>query len=76
MFKVIGRLLYFVLVEHVTIGHAAKLAIRPYQVIHAVHALDIHGKALKTIGNFASHRETLNTTDLLEIGKLGHFHTI
>ena len=76
MFKVVGRLLYFVLVEYITISDTTKFAIRPYQVIHTVHALDIHGKALKTVRDFSCHWETLNTTDLLEVSKLGNFHTI
>ena len=76
MFKIIGGLLHFILMEHITISHTPKFTICPHQIIHTVHALDIHGKALKPIGNFTCHREALNATNLLKIGKLGNFHAI
>ena len=48
----------------------------PDQVIDVVHALQIHGQALKAVGDLTGGRFAVNAADLLEVGELRHFHTV
>src|SRR5574340_470646 len=70
--EVVGRLLDLVLVVHIAVGHA----LRPGQVEHVLHALQIHREALQTIGDLAGDRLAVDAADLLEIGELRHFHAV
>ncbi|MPM97127.1 hypothetical protein SDC9_144300 [bioreactor metagenome] len=81
MLEVVGRLLHLVLVEHVAIGQLAATTvttrvIRPDQVVHVLHALQIHGQALQTIGDLAGCGLAVDATHLLEIGELRHLHAV
>ena len=50
--EVVGGELALVLQEHIAIGeHRAVVAACPYQVVHGVDALDVHGQALKAVGD-------------------------
>ena len=57
MFEVVARLLYFVLVIHITIGNA----ISPYKIVDVRAVLDIHSQALNTVSNFAQYRLAIYT---------------
>ena len=46
VFEVIGRLLDFVLMEHIAIGDAAQWTIGPNEIINAINTLDIRPDAL------------------------------
>ena len=76
IFKVIGGLFHFVLVENVAVSGFTQRAIAPDQIVYAVHALDVHRQTLQAVGNFAGDRFTLQPANLLEVSKLRHFHTV
>ncbi|MNC57785.1 hypothetical protein D3C75_1074670 [compost metagenome] len=65
-------MLYFRLMEHVTVGHAA----HPFQVEHIFLFLNVGSQTLHPVSDFDSHRTGLNPADLLEIRKLCNFHAI
>ena len=46
-FEVVLRLLDFVLVIHIAVGHLAQRTIGPHDVEDALHALQVHGQAFK-----------------------------
>ena len=71
-----SRHLHFVLVVDVAIAHAPARRFRPQQVVDRIDALQIHRDAFETIGYLARYRSAVQTTDLLEVGELGDFHTV
>ncbi len=52
------------------------LGFGPDEVVHALHALQIHGQALQAVGDLAGQRLAVDAADLLEIGELGDFHAV
>ena len=50
--------------------------LRPDQVEHVFHALQIHGQTLQPVGDLAQHRLAGERTDFLEIGELRDFHPV
>ncbi|ABX23777.1 hypothetical protein SARI_03983 [Salmonella enterica subsp. arizonae serovar 62:z4,z23:-] len=76
VFKVIGGLLHFILMEHVAVSGFTQRAVAPDQIINAVYALDVHCQTFQTVGYFPGHRFTFQTTNLLEVGELRHFHAV
>ena len=58
--------------EHITIGHI----IRPRDVIDVLHALNIHGKTLKPIGDLHGDGLYILTADLLEVRELRDLHPV
>src|SRR5690606_19626978 len=76
IFEVIGRLFHFILMEHITIRYRTELTFGPNQIINRIYTLQVHCKTFKTIRDFTSHWVAFNTTDLLEVSELRHFHAI
>ena len=77
IFEIISGLLHFVLMVNIAVGHGLAVGrVRPHEVIHVFHALQIHGQALDAVGDFTEHGRAIDAAHLLEIGKLGHFHAI
>jgi len=75
--EVVCRELTLVFQEHITVGeHRAVGAARPHQVVYRVDALDVHGQALKAIGDFRGDGTALEAANLLEVRELGHFHAV
>jgi hypothetical protein len=70
--EVVGGLLHLVLVEHVAVADARGI----FQVEHVVHALQVHGQALQTVGDLAGDGLAVDAAHLLEVGELGHFHAV
>ncbi len=70
--EVVLRLLNLVLVVDIAVGNA----FRPRQIEDVLHALQIHGETLKTVGDFAQYRLAGQTADFLEVGELCHLHAI
>ena len=69
VFEVVGRLFDFVLMINVAISDDVTIkSFCPNEVVHIFHALQIHGKALDTVGDFAEYRGAVDTADLLEVG--------
>ena len=58
--------------EHIPIGHI----VRPCDVIDVLHALDIHRKAFKAIGDLNRDGLDVVTADLLEICELRDLHAV
>ena len=48
----------------------------PDQVVHAFDPLKVHGQAFEAIRDFTGGRRAIDTADLLEVGELGHFHSV
>ena len=48
----------------------------PFQIINVFDTLNVHGEALQTIGQFNRDRVAIDTTNLLEVGKLAHLHAV
>ena len=76
VFEVVSGLLHFVLMEHVAVGGFTQRAVAPDQVVNAVYALNVHGQTFQTVGDLAGNRFTLQTTNLLEVSELRHFHAV
>ena len=77
VFEVVGGLFDFVLMINVAISDDVTIkSFCPNEVVHIFHALQIHGKALDTVGDFAEYRGAVDTADLLEVGELGYFHAV
>lgn len=76
VFEVVSGLLHFVLMEHVAIGGFTQRAVAPDQVVNAVYALNVHCQTFQTVGDLAGNRFTLQTTNLLEVSELRHFHAV
>ena len=74
--EVVGRLFDFVLVEHVAVRDAAQRPVRPHDVENAFDALQVHGEALESVGDFAGDRLAVETAHLLEVGELRDFHAV
>ena len=70
--EVVGRLLDFVLMIYVPIGET----FRPGEVEYIFHALQVHGKPLQPIGDFARNGLAVHAADLLKIGELRHLHAV
>src|SRR6185436_10871846 len=70
--EVVARLLDFVLVIHIAVGDAW----RPYQVVHAVLALQVHRQAFEAVGDLAEHRLARKAADFLEVGELRDLHAV
>ncbi len=62
--------------EHVAVGGFTQRAVAPDQVVNAVYALNVHGQTFQTVGDFTGDWLTFQTTHLLEVGELGHFHAV
>ena len=80
-FEVVLTLLDFVLMENVAIGQRMFLTetVLPLgvdQVEHVVTVLQVHRQTFQTVGNFTRDRLAFQTTHLLEVRKLRHFHTV
>ena len=76
MFEVVRRLLDFVLVINVAVGHFAARTVGPHDVEHAVDALQVHRQTLETVGDLAGDGAAVESADLLEVGELRHFHAV
>ena len=77
MFEIVGGLFALVLQIDIAISHFAAIGGNgPDEVIHTVDVLQVHGDALKPIGQFAGDRIAFDATGLLKVGKLGHFHAV
>ena len=76
VFKVVGGLLHFVLMEHVAVSGFTQRAVAPDQVVNAVYALNVHGQTFQTVSNFPGYWFTFQATNLLEVGELRHFHAV
>ncbi len=80
MFEVVSRLFDFVLMEHVAIRelllHAVFFPFGPDQVVDVLDALQVHGQALNTVGDFAEHGLAVQAADLLEVSELRYFHAV
>src|SRR5690606_28961025 len=61
---------------HVAVGDLAERAVGVHQVVHRIHALQVHGQAFQAVGDFAGHRVALDAANLLEVGELGDFHAV
>ena len=72
VFKVVSRLLDFVLVVHIAVAER----VGPLQVVDVVDTLQVHGQALKAVGNFARNGFAINAAHLLEVSELRDFHAI
>ena len=72
VFKVVSRLLYFVLVVHIAVAER----VGPLQVVDVVDTLQVHGQALKAVGNFAGDGFAIDAAHLLKISELRHLHAI
>ncbi|CSI57654.1 Uncharacterised protein [Vibrio cholerae] len=62
--------------EDVAVSHFAQWAIGPDQIVNRIHALNVHCQTLNTVSDFAGHRLTLKTANLLEVSELSHFHAV
>src|SRR6185437_14586306 len=51
-------------------------AIVPFQVVDAFYVLQVHRDAFQTVCNFRGNWPEIDTTGLLEIGKLSYFQTV
>src|SRR3990170_522972 len=72
-----ARVFLLSLQEHVAIGDLVlPLPAVEIEIEHAVDAMHIHGEALQPIGELARDRVAIEAADLLEIGELGHLHTV
>lgn len=76
VFEVVSGLLHFVLMEHVAVGGFTQRAVAPDQVVNAVYALNVHGQTFQTVGDLTGNRFTFQTTNLLEVSELRHFHAV
>src|SRR5690606_12795696 len=77
VFEVVGGLFDLVLVEHVAVQHTVAVrAFGPDQVVHAFHALQVHGQAFQAVGDFAGSGRAVEPAHLLEVGELGDFHAV
>ena len=75
--EVVTGVLALVFQIDVAVGeHDAVLAAAPYDVEHAVDALDIHRQTLQAIGDLHGNGAALETADLLEVGELRHLHAV
>ena len=75
--EVICRELTLVFEENVSIGHGRAIGqVAPHDVIYGIHALNVHGDTLKTIGDLDGNGIDLDSAHLLEIGELGNLHAI
>ena len=75
VFKIVGRLLDFVLVEHVAVGHATRAAVGPDNVVETLDALQVHRQALEPVGNLAGYWPAIEAAHL-KVGELGDFHAV
>ena len=48
----------------------------PPVFVNAVYALNVHCQTFQTVGDLAGNRFTLQTTNLLEVSELRHFHAV
>lgn len=62
--------------EHVAVGGFTQRAVAPDQVVNAVYALNVHGQTFQTVGDLTGNRFTFQTTNLLEVSELRHFHAV
>ena len=76
VFEVVSGLLHFVLMEHVAVGGFTQRAVAPDQVVNAVYALNVHSQTFQTVGDLTGNRFTFQTTNLLEVSELRHFHAV
>ena len=60
------------LVKDLPVGHLSV----PFYIIHAVHALEIHGNPFQAVGDFNGDRMQFNAAGKLKIRKLGDFHAV
>ncbi len=72
VFKVVSRLLDFVLVVHIAVAKR----VGPLQVVDVVDTLQVHGQALKALSNFARNGFAIDAAHLLEVSELRHLHAI
>ena len=71
--EIIMRKLHLIAMKDIAVADATPVKIKLKAVIRALH---IHGQTLQPIGQFACNKLTINAADLLEIGKLRHFHAV
>ena len=76
LFEIKARHFHLVLMKHVPVAHIAARVARPQQFVHAVRALQAHGHALQSVGDFTRDRIAFQAARLLEIGELRDFHTV
>src|SRR3546814_6503081 len=69
MLEIIGGELTLTFKKDIAIADAFIVEL---EVVHPVHALDIHGQPFQPVGDLARHRRAIEPADLLEIGELRH----
>jgi hypothetical protein len=75
--EIVARILLFSLQEHIAIGDALiAIAAVEVEVVDVVDPLDVHGEALKPVGQLAGYRVAVDAADLLKICELRNFHAI
>ena len=62
--------------EDVAVSDPSVWAVGPHDIEDAFLTLYVHGKPLKSVGDLAHHRTTVQTADLLEVGELRNLHAI
>ena len=77
MLEIVARVFLLGLKEDIAVGDL----VRPFkavevEIVDVFDALDIHGAALQTIGQFAGHGRALEARHLLEIGELADLHAV
>ncbi|VTR63893.1 hypothetical protein DESC_100089 [Desulfosarcina cetonica] len=72
LFEIVGGLFHLLLVVHLAVGDG----IVPLQVVDVVDALQVHGDALKAIGQLHGNGGQFHAAGLLEIGELGALHAV
>ena len=72
VFKVVSRLLNFILMVNIAVAEG----VGPLQVVDVVDTLQVHGQALKAVGNFAGNGFAIDAAHLLEVSELRHLHAI
>ena len=70
--EVVGRLLDLVLMIYIAVGKP----LRPGEVEHVFHALQIHREPLQSISYLACNRLAIHAAHLLKIGELRNLHAV
>ena len=79
--EVVGGLFHLVLMIDIAIEHTMGLRgivlpLTPGKVEDVFNTLQVHGKPLKAVGNFAGNGLAVDATHLLKIGELGNLHAV
>ncbi len=78
--EVVAAELALVLLVHVAVRDHVLLTglvpARPDEVVHAVHALQVHGEPLEAVGDLDGDGVEVEAAQLLEVRELGGLHTV